>query len=779
VTAASPHRARLPQPLTRLIDRRNEAAEVGALLRRGDVRLLTLIGPGGVGKTRLALHVAEAMQSAFADGVVFVDLAPIRDPSLVPRTIVHALDARHTDTQPPLETLREALQLLDLLLVLDNFEQVVEAAPALTVLLSDCPGLKILVTSRATLRVSGEHHYPVLPLSAPDVTPRSSLQDIMVFSAVQLFLDRAQQSRPGFGVSDGDAETVAAIVTRLDGLPLAIELAAARAKALSPTLLLERLTPRLPLLTLGPADVPSRLRTMRNAIAWSYDLLSAEEQRLFRSLAVFVGGFTLDAAEAVAVAVEPPQSILDGITSLVGNSLLQSVQDTGGSQRFLILETIREYGLDELVRHGEEHHARLNHATWMVELAREAETHWLRRGHAEWAQRILTEQGNLRAALTWTLAPGQELEVSTIGLQLASMLNMFWVTRGQLREGAHWLNRALAQSASADPATRARIHVRLGLLQTYIGADARTEAILEEGVRLYGEVGDTEQQTGGLAVLGILAEDRGEYDRAAAFLEEVVALERVRGDVKLLTVGLQHLGLVNYGQGDIELGIARCQEALGIQRAYGDDHGAMATLMYLGVITSEGSTPARPAAYFAEALTLAEKQQTLLTVERALAGIAVLATRQGNMDQAARLFGMAEAVRVVLGASFKLPEEAVFERGRVAARMALGDERYEAGFAAGYGLDPTSAIAEGLALARDLARGTSQPPAEISRFGLTAREIDVLRLVASGLTDAQIADRLYLSPKTVSSHLGHIYGKLGVSSRAGATRIALDNGLVS
>lgn len=338
----------LPDPLTTLIGREQESADVSALLLRREVRLLTLVGPGGVGKTRLALRVVEELKTAFADGVVFVDLSAVRDPTLVAKTIAQAVGARQADVRPPEEILRETLRHGHRLLMLDNFEQVVEAAPLLPQLLSACPGLSVLVTSRNVLHVSGEHNYPVLPLAAPDDAVELVTAKIIAFPAVQLFDHRAQAVRPEFIVTDVNAAAVAAIVKRLDGLPLAIELAAARTNAFSPVALLERLTARLPFLTAGPFDAPDRLRTMRDAVAWSYDLLSPDEQRLFRHLAVFVSGFDVEAAEVVAGATHVATgAIFEGVISLVDKSLIRPADGTGEASRFVMLETIREFALPQ------------------------------------------------------------------------------------------------------------------------------------------------------------------------------------------------------------------------------------------------------------------------------------------------------------------------------------------------------------------------------------------------------------------------------------------------
>jgi predicted ATPase/DNA-binding CsgD family transcriptional regulator len=774
----TPTRARepnLPVALTSLIARERETAEISATLQQPHVRLLTLTGPGGVGKSRLALNVAEAMKPAFADGVVFVNLAPVHDPELVPRTIVHALDARHADTRPPMEILREALLGAQVLLVLDNFEQVASAAPVLTALLRDSPDPKILVTSRVLLHVTGEHHYLVSPLAVPTTPAPSPPHEIATFPAVRLFVDRAQLVRPGFDVTHANAATLAAIVSRLDGLPLAVELAAARANALAPTVMLDRLATRLTLLTAGPADAPDRLRTMRDAIGWSYDLLSPADQRLFRQLAVFVGGFTLDAAEAVATGLETHEPVLDGVISLVDKSLLRPQEGSGGTQRFVMLETIREYGLEQLARHGEAAQARLRHAEWFCELAERAEAHWLTNEQVAWLQLLEDEEGNLRSALDWAL--DSDGEAAEAGVRLAGLLNMFWLARGQLREGSRWMERALSRAGDASPAARARTHIHFGHLRGYLGADERAEAVLEEGVRLCREVGDSHNQGAGLTMLGILAEDRGAVVLAAGFLDEAVQLQRATGEAKMVAYGLQHLGLVTFGQGDIDLAISRCEEALAIQRELSDDHGAMASLVYLGVISTGRNDPATAAAYFTEALQLAEKQHTFLTVERALAGLASVAVIQGEPEKAARLFGVAEMIRAALGTAFNLPEEAVYTHARDAARAALGAKSYQELFTAGRDLDPNLAISVGLESSGPWHRGNADP-GETPALGLTAREVEILRLVAEGLTNAQVAERLYLSPKTVSTHLGSIYGKLGVTSRAAATRAAMEHGIV-
>jgi predicted ATPase/DNA-binding CsgD family transcriptional regulator len=775
VTSTRDREPSLPVPLTSFIDRERETAEISATLQQRDVRLLTLSGPGGVGKSRLALNVAETMRDAFADGVVFVNLAPIHDPDLVPSAIVHALGVRHSDTRPHMEILREALMGAQVLLILDNFEQVASAAPVLTALLRDSPDPKILVTSRVLLHVTGEHHYRVSPLAVPNTPVPSPPHEIATFPAVRLFVDRAQLVRPEFDVTQANAVTVAAIVSRLDGLPLAVELAAARVNALAPTVMLDRLATRLTLLTAGPVDAPDRLRTMRDAIGWSYDLLSPAEQKLFRQLSVFVGGCTLEAAEAVATGLDTDEPVLDGVISLVDKSLLRPQEGSSGTQRFVMLETIREYGIEQLARHGELDQARLRHAEWFCTFVERGDVHWLTDKQFAWLQLLEDEEGNLRAALDWTL--NGEPGAAEPGVHLAGLLNMFWLARGQLREGSRWLERSLSRAPEASAEAQARTHIHYGHLRGYLGADDRAEVALEEGVRLCREVGDHHNQGAGLTMLGILAEDRGDYDRAVPFLEEAVQLQRDHGSPKMVAYALQHLGLVTFGQGDIDLATARCEEALTIQRGIGDDHGAMATLVYLGVIAADRNDPGAARAHFTEALHLAEKQHTFLTVERALAGLATVATLQGDSQEAARLFGVAEAIRGVLGTAFNLPEEAVYARGREAARAALGAKAYEEFFAAGRDLDPSLAISAGLERAGKL-RGVEGTPVGPLALGLTARETEILRLVAEGLTNAQVADRLYLSPKTVSTHLGSIYGKLGVTSRAGATRAALEHGII-
>jgi predicted ATPase/class 3 adenylate cyclase len=535
----------LPYQATRFLGREHDLARIVALLHDPAVRLVTLTGPGGTGKTRLAMQAAAELLDAFPDGVFFVPLAALTDAELVPSAVASAVGLREAGGPPPTEALRQALAGKRLLLVLDNLEQVAEAAPFVGDLVAASAELRVLATSRLPLRLRAEREYPVPPLGLP---PRhgASPEEILRFEAVRLFVERAQAVNPGFILSPETAAAVAEIVRRLDGLPLAIELAAARIRILPPATLLARLERRLPLLTGGPRDAPARQQTLRDAIEWSHDLLTPEEHRLYRRLAVFAGGAALEAVESVT----NPAGELDvfgGLDRLVEHNLLRSEAGPDDEPRFTMLETIREYGLERLERSGEAKATRRAHAEFFVALAEEAEPELTGPQQVAWMDRLEAEHDNLRAALGWALDTDAQ-----IALQLAGGLGWFWFLRGYLNEGSAWLDRTLVVRSEPGP-LHVRAYAAAGRLVRHLGDYRRAIALQETSLELARTFQDRRAEALALHELGVLAGlDEGDAVREAALMEASLALWRDLGDAWGSARALNNIGYEAYLQGDLD-----------------------------------------------------------------------------------------------------------------------------------------------------------------------------------------------------------------------------------
>jgi predicted ATPase/class 3 adenylate cyclase len=714
---AHPHN--LPLQPTALVGREREVADVRALLRRDGVRLVTLTGPGGTGKTRLAVQVAAELIADCADGVWFVALSRLSDPELVISTVAHTLGLREAGTQPISDVLREHLRVRHLLLVLDNCEQVAEAVPALAELLQACPQVRLLATSRVALHLRGEHEYPVSPLALPASAARQpfSTERLLEAPAVALFVEQARTHRPDFTLTDATGPAVAAICARLDGLPLALGLAAARMRVLPPQQLLARMERQLPLLVGGARDVEARQQTMRNTLVWSEDLLEPAERTLFRRLAVFVGGWTLEAAEAVCA--EPDGAaplgvgVLEGLEALVDHSLVQPV-DVDGKARFRLLYVVREYALERLEASGEAEALRRAHAAYFLALAEEVEP-WLLGGPRlpEALVRLAREHDNLRAMLEWAR---RQQEVA-LGLRLAGALSRFWVLHGHLSEGRDWLEGLLAVAAARESPSGAghptnaskalpeqvlaKALFGAGELTTYQHDLTQAASLLMQSLTLARETGDVALAVRVLNRLGLAAEYQDDFRPATAWFEESLALARELGDPLLIRLPLCSLGRVAYLEGNLQRAEARFAAVVAIERQAGDLLWLAYDLGNLAAIRRRQGNLPQTFELLREAFTIlrsvGERGWPLMVFsERQLLVLAGALAMAGHDEHAARYLGAGTALYAMSGITWSALDQADIEAAVAPARAALGEERWAAAFDAGRALSLEEAIAEAL-----------------------------------------------------------------------------------
>jgi len=739
-------------------------------------QLLTLCGPGGSGKTRLALAVARDVAEEFTDGVWWVELASTSAPELVPQAVVEALGVREAPDLSPTQALVGDLKGQETLLILDNCEHVVEAGADLAgALLGACPGAKILATSREPLRVQGETSFMVPGLSVPEPGCPLPAEELAGYEAVRLFVERAGAVDTGFGLTELNAPAVARLCDKLDGVPLAIELAAARTRVLSVEQILEKLEDPLGLLTAGSRTAAARHKTLRATLQWSYGLLDEDERALFRRLSVFVGGFTLEAAQAVGAGEEVESWLmLDSLSGLVDKSLVAAEASPldAGARRYRMLETVRHFAREKLRESEEEAEVRRRHAEHYLDLAERAEPELLGPDQGLWHQRIRTEFANLREAHAWSLEPGEEEERAR--LRLAAALWRFWAAQ-RFEEGKILLQAALERDTGGFPALRAKALGALGFIllfqQDYDGAIAA----LEEAVTLYEGLGERSGAALALANLGWAALHGAYSERVPAFLEEAEALmHEDLDDHARAFLGIVRASAV-IGQGNLDAAVPRLEESLALCRDLGDRRSASMALFALGMTELRRGNLDRGARLLEEGARITRELGDRLGAPYFAEGLAKSSAVRSRPVRAARLWGAAETMREQLGVSLSQFDLANsdYERDLAAVRSALDESTFDAAWAEGKAMSFERAIE--YTLEEPTVPHDAAPAAPAV---LTRRELEVFRLVAKGMSNGEVATSLVLSEHTVHRHVANVLGKLGVSSRTAAVAQAARLGLL-
>jgi predicted ATPase/DNA-binding CsgD family transcriptional regulator len=809
----TPHH-NLPAPRSSFVGREQQIEEVKR--RLAQTGLLTLTGVGGSGKTRLALEVGRDLIEAYPDGVWLVQLAPLSEEVLVPKAVAEALGVIERPGESLTDTLAEVLGSRQLLLVVDNCEHLIETTAGFVgSILDSCPRVRILATSREALGVDGEARWLVPPLSVPGSQRTPTTEELGTYESVRLFVERARGRDPSFSLSPKNDLAVAEICRMLEGIPLAIELAAARVGMLSLEQISQRLTNSLRLLTGGSKMQMPKQRTLRGTLDWSYELLSEDENSHFGRLSVFAGGWDLTASEAVGAGevVEEVEN-LDLLSGLVEKSLVVAKQSDEGAVRYRMLEPVRQYAREKLEEGGEAEEVRRRHATFFLALAEEAGPGLRGPEDRKWLELLEGEHDNMRAALSWALERGE----AELGLLLGGALGTFWHAHGHLGEGRRWLEAALGRGVRASVVARLRALKALFWVTFEQWDNDRAEAVAQEAMELSAEVEIDSSLAASLRImLAAPAWVEGDYERGKVLLEESLAISREADDKVMIAEALMQLGGTTHSLGDIarakeiyEEGIAVCrevgytyrlpsflhssgymlmlegdyergaalnEEAAALCLEHGYKAGSQYALDNLGWAALLQRDHERARAFYKESLLVCRELGDRMIASVSLEGLACVAGANGNDEQAGQLFGAAQALHVCEAVAFEHTpqEDAWLEPYRAATRSLLGETAWEEALEQGRAMGLEEAIE--YALSEEEPSATSPFPTPEHPAGLTSREVEVLGLVASGMTSAKIAKELFLSPRTVETHLTSIYHKLRVTSRSAATRFALEHNL--